>query len=74
MSNNIKRNKVVEQVPHKPVQFELFSPFAKLPNADGIINIHARMGLPPYHDMLHIHCTRRPHLGGAGAVEVGKTK
>ena len=74
MSKNVKRRKAVESVPHKTVQLEPFSPFTEFLDADVFGPAHVRTDLPPYHDILGIHHARRRHLGGAGAIEVSKTK
>ena len=74
MSDNIEQRETAESAPHKSIQPKFLSPFAEFLDANSFVPSHARTGLPPYHDILHIHCTRKRHLGGTGAVEVGKTK
>ena len=74
MSENVKWGEAVKPIPYKTVQLKLFSPFTELPNANALAPRHVRADLPPYHDILSVHCTGKPHLGGAGAVEIGKAE
>ena len=74
VSEKVETRKVTELIPHKSIQVILLSPFAEFLNPNAFVPSHVRTDLPPYRDVLGIHCSRRRHLGGAGAVEVGKAK
>jgi len=74
VSENVKRKKGVESAPHKTIQLKLFSPFAEFLDAKPFGPGHVRTDLPPYHDILGIHCTRRRYLDGTRAIEVSKEK
>jgi len=70
----LRQEKVVESIPYKTIQLKLLSPFTEFLYANHLVPSHVRADLPPYHYILGIHYAGTCHLGGAGAVEVGKAK
>ena len=74
MSEDVKQKGVVEPIPYKTIQLELLSPFTEFLDANHLFPIHVGADLPPYHDILGIHYAGTHHLGGTGAIEVGKAK